>query len=93
MLYVYILIGLIVGMGVIAFAAYGIDKSKAKRHAWRIPEATLLGLSALGGCFGGIAAMLLFRHKTKHWYFWAVNVLACAAYAAALIAVVVLFVN
>lgn len=85
MVYLYVLVGLIVGVGVVAFTAYGVDKAKAKRHAWRIPEATLLSLSALGGCFGGIIAMLLFRHKTKHWYFWAVNVIACVLYAAGLI--------
>ena len=92
MIYLYVLIGLIVVMGLAAFAAYGIDKGKAKRHAWRIPEATLLGLSALGGCFGGILAMFIFRHKTKHWYFWAVNILACIAYTATLIVVIIKFV-
>ena len=43
-----------------------IDKLKAKRGAWRIPEATLLGIALLGGSIGSIAAMNLFRHKTKH---------------------------
>ncbi|MGN1061423.1 MAG: DUF1294 domain-containing protein [Candidatus Coproplasma sp.] len=92
MLYLYILIGLIVVMGLAAFGAYGVDKSKAKRHNWRIPEATLLALSALGGCFGGILAMLLFRHKTKHWYFWAVNIIACIVYAAFLVFILFKFV-
>lgn len=74
-------------MGIIAFIVYGVDKSKAKRHAWRVPEAVLLGLSALGGCFGGVLGMLAFHHKTKHWYFWAVNVAACVLYAIALIVI------
>ena len=43
-----------------------IDKQKAKRNAWRIPEATLLTIAALGGSIGCIAGMYLFRHKTKH---------------------------
>ena len=43
-----------------------IDKQKARRGAWRIPEATLLTLAALGGSAGCIAGMYLFRHKTKH---------------------------
>lgn len=43
-----------------------IDKQKAQRGAWRIPEATLLTLAALGGSAGCIAGMYLFRHKTKH---------------------------
>lgn len=42
------------------------DKWKAKRGAWRIPEATLLGIAAIGGSVGAITGMYLFRHKTKH---------------------------
>ncbi len=48
-----------------AFLAMGIDKWKAKRGAWRIPEATLMSLVLLGGGIGGIAGMYTFRHKTK----------------------------
>lgn len=43
-----------------------IDKQKARRGAWRIPEATLMGVAVLGGSIGAIAGMRLFRHKTKH---------------------------
>lgn len=42
------------------------DKIKAKKNRWRIPEATLLGLAAIGGSLGTYCAMQLFRHKTKH---------------------------
>ena len=42
------------------------DKYKAKRNLWRIPEATLMGVAAIGGSIGAIAGMNLFRHKTKH---------------------------
>lgn len=52
-------------INVIAFLAMGIDKWKAKRGAWRIPEQTLLSLVLLGGGIGGIAGMYAFRHKTK----------------------------
>ena len=58
-------------ISVIAFALYFIDKALAKVGAWRIPEKVLLLLSVLFGGVGGLAAMLLFRHKTKHWYFFA----------------------
>jgi uncharacterized membrane protein YsdA (DUF1294 family) len=51
------------------FALMGIDKSKAKHHAWRIPERTLFLTSILGGSIGSWAGMYVFRHKTKHWYF------------------------
>lgn len=41
------------------------DKCKAKKNAWRIPEATLLTVAALGGSLGSLLGMRLFRHKTK----------------------------
>ena len=53
-------------INVLAFAMYGLDKYKAMKHAWRIPEATLLGLAALGGAYGALLAMQMFRHKTRH---------------------------
>lgn len=56
-------------MNVVGLAVMGIDKSKAKRHAWRMPESSLFFISLLGGSIGTWAGMYLFRHKTKHWYF------------------------
>ena len=52
--------------GIFAFVLYGIDKAKAKRGAWRIPEATLLLVAFLGGSLGALLGMEVFRHKTKH---------------------------
>ena len=46
-----------------------LDKRKAIRHQWRIPEATLFFIALLGGGMGSIVGMQLFRHKTRHWYF------------------------
>lgn len=43
-----------------------IDKQKARKNKWRIPEKTLLGCCAMGGSLGGLLGMYLFRHKTKH---------------------------
>ena len=43
-----------------------IDKVKAKKKMWRIPERVLLGVSAIGGSVGGLLGMQVFRHKTKH---------------------------
>ncbi|CZQ84866.1 Hypothetical protein Tpal_552 [Trichococcus palustris] len=51
------------------FGMMGIDKEKAKKHAWRIPEKNLLLLGLLGGGLGGLLGMRFFRHKTKHTYF------------------------
>ena len=43
-----------------------LDKKKARRGAWRIPEKTLLGVAAAGGSIGSLVGMYTFRHKTKH---------------------------
>ena len=56
-------------MNILGFASMGIDKAKAKKHAWRTPEATLFAIALLGGSFGSFMGMHHFRHKTKHWYF------------------------
>ena len=56
-------------MNIAGFAAMGIDKMKAKRHKWRIPEMSLFLFSILGGSLGTLSGMWFFRHKTKHWYF------------------------
>ena len=56
-------------INIIGFAMMGIDKWKAKHHAWRIPENTLFIVAIIGGSIGAIIGMYTFRHKTKHWYF------------------------
>lgn len=48
------------------FASMGIDKQKAIRGRWRIPEKTLFLIAFLGGSAGSILGMEVFRHKTKH---------------------------
>ncbi len=77
-------------MSIVAFILYGVDKRKAKREAWRIPEAVLLGWGFFGGACGALCAMKFFRHKTKHWYFWAVNILGLILHIAAIVAILVL---
>lgn len=52
-------------INLISLLAMYIDKKKAKRGSWRTKESTLFTLVLLGGGFGGIAGMYLFRHKTK----------------------------
>ena len=53
----------------LVFMIYGIDKSKAKRGAWRIPEKYLLSFAFLCGVFGAWLAGVTFHHKTRKWYF------------------------
>ena len=56
-------------MNIVGYVSMGLDKSKAKRRAWRIPEATLFSIAILGGSIGSLFGMFHFHHKTKHWYF------------------------
>ena len=65
-------------VNIVALAAFGIDKRKAVRHRYRIPEATLLGLALIGGAAGALAGMHLFHHKTRKPLFRAIPVLLAA---------------
>ena len=56
----------LVVINVVAFVVYGVDKYKAKRGRWRTPEATLLGLAAIGGSIGAWLGMKVWHHKTMH---------------------------
>ena len=53
-------------INLIGFVLMGVDKRRAKRDAWRIPEKTLLLTALFGGSIGSIFGMRKFRHKTKH---------------------------
>ena len=71
-------------VNVVTFTVYGIDKRKARRGAWRIPEKTLFLLPLLGGSVGALLGMKVFRHKTKHWYFvWGIPAILLAQTALA----------
>lgn len=63
MKYLYIYLLLINAAG---YLFMQIDKKKAKKGAWRIPEATLMTVAAFGGSLGCLIGMYQFRHKTKH---------------------------
>lgn len=56
-------------INVIGFGLMGIDKRRARKHQWRIPEKTLFLTALLFGSLGSWAGMYVFHHKTKHWYF------------------------
>lgn len=60
------MIELLVIINIVAFAMYGIDKSKAKKKRWRISEASLLSMAFLGGAYGAWLGMRVFHHKTRH---------------------------
>ena len=56
----------IVGVNILAFLVYGIDKWRAKKGKWRISEATLLLLAVIGGSIGAWLGMKVWHHKTMH---------------------------
>ncbi len=75
-------------MSVLTFILYGIDKRRAIKGTWRISEKTLLGLGVIGGALGGLIGMKVFRHKTKHRYFWVINAAALGVQAGVVILVI-----
>ena len=56
----------LVFVNLLGFALMGIDKKKAEKGKWRIPEKTLFTVAIIGGSVGSILGMKVFRHKTKH---------------------------
>lgn len=78
-------LGLYVGASLVAFIAYGLDKSAARNNRWRTKESTLHMLGLVGGWPGALVAQQVFRHKsTKQSFrttFWGTVVLNCAALA------------
>ena len=61
-----IIVFYLVILNVLTFLLYGIDKWKAKRSRWRIPESVLLGMAAFGGSIGAWLGMRVWHHKTQH---------------------------
>lgn len=56
-------------VNIAALILFGVDKSRAVHHRWRIPEATLFLSALIGGGIGTWVGMYLFHHKTRKWYF------------------------
>ena len=61
-----IILGFLLAVNITTFFLYGVDKYKAKKNKWRISEATLLTMAAIGGSIGAWAGMRLWHHKTMH---------------------------
>ena len=85
--------GYLILLSLITFIAYGADKKKARKGAYRTKEKTLLLLSFFGGAFVGYPAMLVFHHKTKgeHWYFTFVNLLGIALHATLMVLLILVW--
>ncbi len=65
----WILLSYAITLNVLGLLLMGIDKWRAKKKSFRIPEATLFTTALFGGSLGTTIGMFLFRHKTRHWYF------------------------
>ena len=61
-----ILLAYLLIINAVGFILMLVDKSKARRNRWRIPESTLMTTAALGGSIGSLVGMYTVRHKTKH---------------------------
>ncbi len=64
-----VIIGILILLNLYSLLLMRHDKQCAKKNKRRVPEKTLFLAAALFGAFGGTLGMLIFRHKTKHWYF------------------------
>ncbi len=79
---------LIIAFGVVSLASfvlYIVDKLQAENRLPRIPEWVLLLVPFIGGGTGAVFGMLVFHHKTKHWYFTLINSIAFVWQAALVI--------
>lgn len=56
----------LIGINILTFFVYGIDKWKSKQGGWRISESTLLLLAVIGGSIGALTGMKVWHHKTMH---------------------------
>lgn len=52
-------------INLVSFVLYGVDKRRARRGRWRIPESALILVAVIGGSVGALGGMYLFRHKTR----------------------------
>lgn len=72
-------------VSLVSLLLYGYDKLCARNRKRRVRESVLLSFTLLGGAVGALLGMNLFSHKTRHWYFWAVALLALILQALLLI--------
>ena len=80
-----IAVGYLVILSFAGLISMGMDKRRAVRNKWRIPERTLLLIAFIGGGIGSFLGMRIFRHKTKHRKFVILLPIAAVLYAILLI--------
>ena len=62
----HVVLAYFITVNVLGLVLFGIDKWKAKHDKWRISEATLLSVTAIGGSIGAWVGMKVWHHKTIH---------------------------
>ena len=62
----HVVLAYFITVNVLGLILFGIDKWKAKHDKWRISEATLLSVTAIGGSIGAWVGMKVWHHKTMH---------------------------
>ena len=80
-----VLWAILIGLNIITFLFYGIDKSSSARGGLRIPEVILHLLALLGGSPAALLGQMVFRHKTRKWKFRIVFVLIILVQIAAVV--------
>lgn len=63
---IFVLLGYLILINLVGFTAMFLDKRRARRGAFRIPESTLFTIAFMGGSLGSLIVMYLFHHKTRH---------------------------
>ena len=61
-----LILSYLLGINLVAFVLYGVDKKRAVRNEFRIRERVLLWMARLGGGLGSWMGIKTFHHKTKH---------------------------
>jgi uncharacterized membrane protein YsdA (DUF1294 family) len=67
----------LITFSLVTFMLWGVDKYRARVKQWRIPERTLLILTLIGGAYGALVGMIVFRHKIRKPLFWVLVGTAC----------------
>ena len=69
-------------INLITFLVWGFDKWRAQNQQWRVSERILFSLIIIGGAFGALGGMQIFRHKTRKTRFWVIGILAAVIHIA-----------
>lgn len=81
LLHLDLLLSYLISVSMISFIVFSIDKLQAVRGSTRLPEASLLTITILGGVAGSVLSMILFRHKIRKHSFWLVVIISGAVHS------------